>query len=58
MSGQLRFRAEATAALEQQPREQVEAQLATELKMMSESLAPSIGFHIVDKKTKSPTRSS
>ncbi len=44
---------EASAALQQQPREQVEAQLAAELKMMSESLAPSIGFHIVDKKVKS-----
>ena len=47
------FGPEVTAALEQQPREQVEAQMAAELKMMSASLAPSIGFHIVDKKVKS-----
>jgi hypothetical protein len=44
---------EATAALQQFPREQVEAQMAAELKMMSESLAPSVGFHIMDKKVKS-----
>jgi len=48
------FGPEATAALEQQPREEVEAAMTAELKMMSESLAPSIGFHILDKKVKSP----
>jgi len=47
------FGPEASAALEQLPREQVEAQMAAELKMMSDSLAPSVGFHIVDKKVKS-----
>jgi hypothetical protein len=45
---------EEAAALEQQPREKVEAQMAAELKMMSESLGPAIGFHIVEKKVKAP----
>ncbi len=48
------FGPEATTAIEQQPREKVEAAMAAELKIMSESFAPSIGFHILDKKTKSP----
>ena len=47
------FGPEATAALEQQPREKVEAVMAAELRLMSESLAPSIGFHILDKRVKS-----
>ena len=51
--GSCDFGPEASAALQQLPREQVEAQMAAELKMMSESLAPSVGFHIVDKKVKS-----
>ena len=42
-----------TELLHGQPPEKVEAQLAGELRMLSESLAPSIGFHIADKKAES-----
>ncbi len=37
-----------------QGRDKAEAEMATQGKMLSESLAPAIGFHILDKKTKSP----
>jgi len=37
-----------------QGRDKAEAEMAAQGKMLSDSLAPAIGFHIVDKKTKSP----
>jgi hypothetical protein len=37
-----------------QPRDKVEAEASPVLKMLSDSLAPSVGFHVLDKKTKPP----
>ena len=48
------FGPEVNVPLAKQRAEKAEAEMVAEGKMLSESLAPAIGFHILDKKTKSP----
>jgi hypothetical protein len=48
------FGPEVNVLLAKQREETAEAEMVAEGKMLSESLAPAIGFHILDKKTKSP----